>query len=70
MQYTLSFQKRILKYTRHYFYYKLSPFSIAVALPKTYGFNYITFKNFKTGADIEIIKNLQRSKNWFVHPEW
>lgn len=64
--YFSSLQRRILKYTRGYYFESISPFSLAIALPDNYGFNIIKFKN-NVPRDFD---GLGKLGNWSVHPEW
>lgn len=58
---------------RHYYYTKIEPFSMAIALPDGYGF---LVSRMEVSADKmeriqrDLRKSLKNNDNWRVHPKW
>ncbi|XP_017784355.1 PREDICTED: voltage-dependent calcium channel subunit alpha-2/delta-3-like [Nicrophorus vespilloides] len=61
--------KRVILSSRHYFYTKIGPFSLVIALPDRYGF--LVIRHPKSDPSVKmILKMLSSNKNWRVHPKW
>ncbi|XP_031340092.1 voltage-dependent calcium channel subunit alpha-2/delta-3-like isoform X2 [Photinus pyralis] len=65
--------RRVFLSRRHYFYTKIGPFSLVIAIPDNYGFYKIRYES-KNGSDTlqnsKQLSGLRLTKNWKVHPEW
>ncbi|KAF5300024.1 hypothetical protein FQR65_LT09281 [Abscondita terminalis] len=65
--------RRVMLSRRHYFYTKIGPFSLVVALPDLYGFCKIKYDIKNSSEFIQNSKQLtglRHTKHWKVHPEW
>ncbi|KAF2904367.1 hypothetical protein ILUMI_01825 [Ignelater luminosus] len=62
--------RRVILNTRHYFYTKIGPFSLVIAMPDRYGFNRIIYNGANVEENAHNLSGLENTRYWKIHPEW